>query len=158
STTAGGPLAPHGRRTVLGGGGRGGRPDGSRFATRVPACAGPRQLDRRRGRSWRPGSALGGRGACARGTRCGSRPRCRRDAMTRYGLSMTLRDTVPGAPLPEASTVTSLRQRNRAAALQVILRERETTRAEVARRCGLSAASAANLVAELIADGLAVET
>lgn len=78
--------------------------------------------------------------------------------MTRYGLSMTLRDTVPGAPLPEASTVTSLRQRNRAAALQVILRERETTRAEVARRCGLSAASAANLVAELIADGLVVET
>ena len=58
--------------------------------------------------------------------------------MTRYGLSMTLRDAVPGAPLPEASTVTSLRQRNRAAALQVILRERETTRAEVARRCGLS--------------------
>ncbi len=78
--------------------------------------------------------------------------------MTRYGLSMTLRDAVPGAPLPEASTVTSLRQRNRAAALQVILRERETTRAEVARRCGLSAASAANLVAELIADGLVVET
>lgn len=78
--------------------------------------------------------------------------------MTRYGLSMTLRDAVPGAPLPEASTVTSLRQRNRASALQVILRERETTRAEVARRCGLSAASAANLVAELIADGLVVET
>jgi predicted NBD/HSP70 family sugar kinase len=78
--------------------------------------------------------------------------------MTRYGLSMTLRDAVPGAPLPEASTVTSLRQRNRAAALQVILRERETTRAEVARRCGLSAASAANLVAELIADGLVIET
>lgn len=78
--------------------------------------------------------------------------------MSGYGLSMTLRDAVPGAPLPEASTVTSLRQRNRAAALQVILRERETTRAEVARRCGLSAASAANLVAELIADGLVVET
>lgn len=78
--------------------------------------------------------------------------------MTRYGLSMTLRDAVPGASLPEVSTVTSLRHRNRAAALQVILRERETTRAEVARRCGLSAASAANLVAELIADGLVVET
>ncbi|PZQ87619.1 MAG: ROK-family transcriptional regulator [Leifsonia xyli] len=78
--------------------------------------------------------------------------------MTRYGLSMTLRDAVPGAPLPEASTVTSLRQRNRAAALQVVLRDRETTRAEVARRCGLSAASAANLVAELLADGLVVET
>jgi len=78
--------------------------------------------------------------------------------MTRYGLSMTLRDAVPGAPMPEASTVTSLRQRNRAGALQFILRERETTRAELAKRSGLSAASAANIVAELIADGLVVET
>jgi len=78
--------------------------------------------------------------------------------MTRYGLSMTLREAMAGAAAPEASTVTSLRQRNRASALQLILRERETTRAEVAKRCGLSAASAANLVAELIADGLVIET
>lgn len=78
--------------------------------------------------------------------------------MTRYGLSMTLREAVAGGAGPEASTVTSLRQRNRASALGLILREGETTRAEVAKRCGLSAASAANLVAELIADGLVVET
>jgi len=41
--------------------------------------------------------------------------------------------------------------------LQFIIRERETTRADLARQCGFSAASAANIVAELIADGLVSE-
>jgi predicted NBD/HSP70 family sugar kinase len=39
----------------------------------------------------------------------------------------------------------------------MIIRERQTTRADLARQCGLSAASAANIVAELIADGLVEE-
>jgi predicted NBD/HSP70 family sugar kinase len=58
---------------------------------------------------------------------------------------------------PESQTVTSLRQRNRSVALRHILRERETTRAGLARECGLSAASAANIVTDLIADGLVEE-
>lgn len=58
----------------------------------------------------------------------------------------------------ESLTVTGLRQRNRAAALQFIIRERETTRADVARHCGLSSASAANIVGDLLADDLVVET
>jgi predicted NBD/HSP70 family sugar kinase len=61
------------------------------------------------------------------------------------------------AHAPESMTVTTLRQRNRAAALTFILRERETTRADVARECGLSVASAANIVGDLIADGLVAE-
>jgi predicted NBD/HSP70 family sugar kinase len=55
-------------------------------------------------------------------------------------------------------TVTSLRQHNRAAALRYILRTRETTRADLARECGLSFASAANIVSDVIADGLVEET
>ena len=58
----------------------------------------------------------------------------------------------------ESATVTTLRQRNRSAALQFILRERETTRAELARHCGLSTASAASITSELIDDGLVVES
>jgi predicted NBD/HSP70 family sugar kinase len=62
-----------------------------------------------------------------------------------------------GSPAVESITVTTMRQRNRAVALQMIIRERQTTRADLARQCGLSAASAANIVAELIADGLVEE-
>ena len=58
----------------------------------------------------------------------------------------------------DAGTVTSLRERNRALALTHILRRRQTTRAELARACGLSPASAGNLVADLIEDGLVVES
>ncbi|RZI94680.1 MAG: ROK family protein [Microbacterium sp.] len=58
----------------------------------------------------------------------------------------------------ESLTVTGLRQRNRAVALQFIIRERETTRADVARHGGLSSASAANIVGDLLADDLVVET
>lgn len=58
---------------------------------------------------------------------------------------------------PGPSTVTSLRQHNRARVLRQIILARETTRAEIARDSGLSAASAINIVSELIADGLVEE-
>lgn len=76
--------------------------------------------------------------------------------MTGYRRTMN----APARPVSsprESTTVTTLRQQNRASALQFILQERETTRAALARRCGLSAASAANLTAELIDDGLVAE-
>lgn len=57
----------------------------------------------------------------------------------------------------EPSTVTSLRQRNRTRVLRQIILARETTRAAIARESGLSAASAINIVSELIADGLVEE-
>ncbi|GIT80396.1 sugar kinase [Leifsonia sp. LS1] len=77
--------------------------------------------------------------------------------MTGYRRTMSAqaRSAVPGTR--ESATVTSLRQQNRAAALQFVLQERETTRAELARRCGFSSASAANITAELIEDGLIAE-
>ncbi|MFG2043882.1 ROK family transcriptional regulator [Dactylosporangium sp. NPDC048998] len=59
--------------------------------------------------------------------------------------------------LPEVSTVTTLRQRNRALVLRHVILAQQTTRAEIARHSGLSTASAANLVADLIADGLVEE-
>ena len=60
-------------------------------------------------------------------------------------------------PSLEASTVTSLRQRNRALLLKRIILEQETTRAELAHATGLSPASAANIVTELIDEGLVEE-
>ncbi len=78
--------------------------------------------------------------------------------MTRYLQSMSGRDVKADSAPRESATVTSLRQTNRAAALQYIIRERETTRAAVARNGGLSTASAANITTELIEDGLVVET
>jgi predicted NBD/HSP70 family sugar kinase len=78
--------------------------------------------------------------------------------MTGYRRSMMRDSLATGGPaLTESLTVTTMRQRNRASALQLIIRERETTRAELARYCGLSPASAANIVAELIEDGLVAE-
>ncbi len=68
---------------------------------------------------------------------------------------MTLHDVQANAH--ESLTVVSLRQRNRAAALRFILRTGETTRADLARACGLSLASAATIVSDLIADGLIEE-
>jgi predicted NBD/HSP70 family sugar kinase len=59
--------------------------------------------------------------------------------------------------VPEASTVTSLRHRNRSLVLRHIIRLRETTRADLARLCDLSGASVTNLVGELITDGLVQE-
>jgi predicted NBD/HSP70 family sugar kinase len=60
--------------------------------------------------------------------------------------------------VPEATTVTSLRHRNRSLVLRHILRSRQTTRAELARLCDLSGTSVTNLVGELIAEGLVEET
>ncbi|MEU0561852.1 ROK family protein [Dactylosporangium sp. NPDC006015] len=59
--------------------------------------------------------------------------------------------------LPEVSTVTTLRQRNRALVLKHVILAQQTTRAAIARDSGLSTASAANLVADLIGDGLVEE-
>ncbi|WP_207755363.1 ROK family transcriptional regulator [Nonomuraea cypriaca] len=55
------------------------------------------------------------------------------------------------------STVTTLRQRNRALVLKQVILAQETTRADIAKESGLSTASAGNLVAELIAAGLLEE-
>lgn len=63
------------------------------------------------------------------------------------------RDVAPA----ESLTVTDVRHRNRAAALQFLIREREATRADIARHCGLSTAAAANIVTELLAAGLVEE-
>lgn len=70
---------------------------------------------------------------------------------------MTPREPLPRVHAPESLTVTSLRQRNRSAALRFILRARETTRAGLAREVGLSGASAATIVSDLIEDGLVEE-
>ena len=56
-----------------------------------------------------------------------------------------------------AQTTASVRQRNRTVALQYILRERETTRADLSRATGLSSAASASIVTELINDGLVAE-
>lgn len=55
-------------------------------------------------------------------------------------------------------TVTALRLHNRSAVLRHVILARRTTRADIARDCGLSPASAANLVADLVAEGLVHET
>jgi predicted NBD/HSP70 family sugar kinase len=60
--------------------------------------------------------------------------------------------------LPEASTVTSLRQRNRSLVLRHIILARETTRATLAQVCDLSTASVTKLVAELIEENVVRET
>lgn len=59
--------------------------------------------------------------------------------------------------VPEASTVTSLRHRNRSLVLRRIILTRETTRAKLGRVCELSPASVTKLVGELIAEGLVQE-
>lgn len=58
----------------------------------------------------------------------------------------------------ESATVSSLRQRNRGLVLTHVLQTGRTTRGDLARECGLSAASATNIVAELVAEGLVHET
>ncbi len=63
-----------------------------------------------------------------------------------------------GAPNTESATVTTLRKANRAVVLKQIVLERQTTRAAIARDCGLSLATATNLVSDLIGEGLVVET
>lgn len=61
------------------------------------------------------------------------------------------------APAREPATVTTLRARNRAMVLKQIILAGQTTRATIARECGLSVASATNLVVELIGEGLVLE-
>lgn len=58
----------------------------------------------------------------------------------------------------ESATVSSLRQRNRGLVLTHVLQEGRTTRGDLARACGLSAASATNIVSDLVAEGLVHET
>ena len=55
------------------------------------------------------------------------------------------------------ATVSDVRQRNRAQALRSVILTGQTSRAELARECGLSVASVTNLVSELISEGLIVE-
>lgn len=57
----------------------------------------------------------------------------------------------------DPSTVTSLRQRNRSLLLKRIIIDQETTRAELVDATGLSAASVANIVVELLDEGLIEE-
>ncbi len=57
----------------------------------------------------------------------------------------------------DPSNSVSLRQWNRARVLTHIIRERETTRAAIARTTRLSPASAANIVGELVEEGLVEE-
>ena len=59
--------------------------------------------------------------------------------------------------VPEASTMTSLRHRNRSLVLRRIILARETTRAKLGQVCELSPASVTKLVGELIAEGLVRE-
>ncbi|MDO7881407.1 ROK family transcriptional regulator [Salinibacterium soli] len=55
------------------------------------------------------------------------------------------------------ATVSDVRQRNRSQALRSIILSGQTSRAELARECGLSVASVTNLVSELMEEGLVVE-
>jgi predicted NBD/HSP70 family sugar kinase len=75
------------------------------------------------------------------------------------GTTMSVEAAVgrPALSLPEVSTVTTLRQRNRALVLKHVILAQETTRAAIAQESGLSTASAANLVADLIDAGLVEE-
>jgi predicted NBD/HSP70 family sugar kinase len=63
-----------------------------------------------------------------------------------------------GTPASEPATVSSLRQRNRARALAHVLQSGRTTRGDLARECGVSIASATNIVSDLVAEGLVHET
>ena len=75
------------------------------------------------------------------------------------GASMSVEPAAgrPALSLPEVSTVITLRQRNRALVLKHVILAQETTRAAIARDSGLSTASAANLVTDLIDAGLVEE-
>ncbi|MGN8246632.1 ROK family protein [Cellulomonas soli] len=72
--------------------------------------------------------------------------------------------TSPDLPLrraavlaPRRATVTSLRRHNRALVLTHVVLAGQTSRADIARDCGLSLASATNLVTELVEEGLVEE-
>jgi predicted NBD/HSP70 family sugar kinase len=63
-----------------------------------------------------------------------------------------------GAGSAPSLTVSSLRQRNTALALRQVIISGQTTRANLARDCNLSIASVTNIVNDLMADGLVIET
>ena len=60
-------------------------------------------------------------------------------------------------PAAAPATVGEVRQRNRSQALRSVILSGQTSRAELARDCGLSVASVTNLVSELISEGLVME-
>lgn len=60
--------------------------------------------------------------------------------------------------MAKGATVRDLRRRNRGRILRTLLLAGETTRADLARECSLSTATAANVVSDLIAEGLVQET
>ena len=55
------------------------------------------------------------------------------------------------------ATVSDVRQRNRSQALRSVILTGQTSRAALAKECGLSVASVTNLVSELISEGLIME-
>lgn len=63
--------------------------------------------------------------------------------------------TTPSAA--RIGTSSGLRAANRASVLRAVIRAGEVSRAELAASCGLSSATVANVVAELVADGLVEE-
>lgn len=75
-----------------------------------------------------------------------------------FGTMVDARPGRAGGPALESATVSSLRQRNRALVLTNIVQAGSTTRADLARECGISLASATNLVGDLVAEGLVHET
>jgi predicted NBD/HSP70 family sugar kinase len=58
---------------------------------------------------------------------------------------------------PSAGSLRSLRARNRLAVLQAVQQRRRTTRADIARRTGLSGTTVSSLVADLLAGSVLVE-
>lgn len=63
----------------------------------------------------------------------------------------------PRAATASPATVSDVRRRNLSEALRYVIRAGRTTRAELAAECGVSVASATNLVTDLIAEDLIVE-
>jgi predicted NBD/HSP70 family sugar kinase len=75
-----------------------------------------------------------------------------------FGTMLDTRSGRAAGPAPESATVSSLRQRNRALVLTHVLQSGRTNRGDLARACGLSLASATNIVSDLVAEGLVHET
>ena len=63
----------------------------------------------------------------------------------------------PRVAVASPATVSDVRRRNVSEALRNVIRSGRTTRATLAAECGVSVASATNLVGDLIAEGLIVE-
>lgn len=63
----------------------------------------------------------------------------------------------PRAAAASPATVSDVRRHNVSEALRYVIRSGRTTRATLAAECGVSVASATNLVSDLIAEGLVIE-